>query len=100
MKKLILSVILSFFIFSNISCVVTPKPIRKAPPPPRKEYVSKKPGPDYVWVKGHWVLRNGLWQWVRGYWIKKKKGKVWVQGHWVKRHGKWVWVPGHWIIKK
>jgi hypothetical protein len=28
-----------------------------------------KPGPKYVWVKGHWIIN---------------------------KHGKKVWVPGHW----
>lgn len=67
------------------------------PPPAAKvEVRSTAPGPDYVWVSGHWKWNGSRYVWVDGYWQKAKKGSVWVDGHWKKTPKGHVWVKGHW----
>jgi hypothetical protein len=61
---------------------------------------SKKPGPKYVWVAGHYQWRGGKYRWQKGKWMVKKAGKRWKAGHYkVKVQGAVkvkIWVPGHW----
>jgi hypothetical protein len=66
------------------------------PPAERQEVVPARPGPGWVWVRGHWAWR-GRWVWIRGHWARvPRAGAVWVPGHWVRRAGGWVWIEGHW----
>jgi hypothetical protein len=68
-----------------------------APPPaPRAEVQPSCPGPDVVWVKGHWKWNGRKYKWVDGHWAKQRNKGHWVSGHWAKRPRGWVWVPGHW----
>lgn len=73
--------------------------VQDAPAPP---VVLKppKPGPDYVWVSGHYRWSGGQYAWVKGRWVAMQAGSVWVPGHYQWRvEGRWkvrVWVPGHW----
>ena len=89
------TLISGILIFSSVSCVTYRTP-RQAPPPRKVVVRTAKPGPQYVWVQGHWTWRGGSYHWINGHWKKKKRGKVWVAGHWKKRRGRWVWVAGHW----
>jgi len=67
------------------------------PPPPVVEQVVVSPGPDYVWVAGHWRWHGRRWVWVRGAWlIPSRRGAVWVEGHWGRRFGRVVWIDGRW----
>ncbi len=51
-------------------CASAPPP----PPPPRRvEVKPAKPGPNFVWVEGHWK------------WKGRRRGHVWVPGHWRRR---------------
>lgn len=93
-KRFMIGFLLLTFFISIVSCVVV-RP-RHAPPPPRTEMRSVKPGPNFVWIPGHWKWSHGDWVWIGGHWTKRKPGKVWVPGHWVKRGGRYHWVPGHW----
>jgi hypothetical protein len=55
----------------------------------------QKPGPNFVWVKGH-VSKRGVP--VPGHWKytgSGVKGKTWVPGH-HRANGKWI--PGHWKV--
>jgi len=66
-----------------------------APPGDQLEIVTVAPGPNHVWIKGHWAWR-GRWVWEAGFWEVVRPGHRWVDGHWTAhRHG-WAWVPGHW----
>ena len=66
------------------------------PPADRPEILPVRPGPGWVWVRGHWAWR-GRWVWVRGHWARAPRSRgVWVPGHWDRRGGGWVWVEGHW----
>jgi len=66
----------------------------KPPPPPRAAVrPPARPGPKYVWVKGHYVHGPGGYRWVAGAWkVPPRPGRVWVPGH--HRNGRWI--PGHW----
>ena len=108
LKKINMTAVVIFLAFSMIlvSCA-------HAKPP--------KPGPGFVWIKGHQTPAGdavpGHWKyvgppvkgktwvpghfndddvWVEGHWkalAPPKKGAVWVPGH----HGpRGRWLPGHW----
>lgn len=94
-KKIILAIILSVFLFVDFACIVVPP--RTDPPPRKRTYKTRKPGPGYVWIKGHWKWKRGNWHWKNGYWVKKKSGKTWIPGRWRKKNGKKVWIKGHWV---
>ena len=52
-----------------------------------------KPGPNYVWVNGHYGPGGN---WIPGHWKhvgSAPPGKVWVPGHYGP-NGRWI--PGHW----
>ncbi len=55
-----------------------------------------KPGVGYVWIDGHWVVKNNRYVWKKGRWVKARKKHRWVNGHWKRTAGAWIWVPGHW----
>jgi len=41
------------------------------------------PGPDFVWVKGHWRWGRDAYVWVPGRWLAPERTRHrWVQGHW------------------
>ncbi len=99
MKKIAWIVLLSFVCVMLAGCVVTARPTLP-PPPLRKEVRIVKPGPDYIWISGHWRWVGGKYFWVKGHWIKERRGKAWVPGHWEKRGRHWVWVKGRWRRKR
>ena len=40
---------------------------RETPPPPVAEQIYAAPGPDFVWIGGHWAWHRH-WLWIRGHW--------------------------------
>jgi WXXGXW repeat (2 copies) len=69
-----------------------------APPPPMVETVYAAPGPDYVWIGGHWGWQ-GRWVWLAGRYERHPHwhpGGGWEAGHWDHRDRGYVWVEGHW----
>lgn len=66
------------------------------PPADKSEIRPASPGPDFIWVPGHWVWKNHQWDWLPGHWQKVRSGYTWVPAHWVKRGRRWVYVPGRW----
>jgi len=70
-------------------------PPTSSPPPP--ETVLAAPGPDYVWIDGNWVLKEGDWVWISGHWVLPPyPHAVWVEGPWqLGPHG-WHRVGDHW----
>ncbi len=75
--------------------------VRFGPPKLKTVKVIKpaRPHRHAVWVKGHWVYRNGRYVYVEGHWIKGRPGHVYVQPHWVKTARGYYFVPGHWVKK-
>jgi hypothetical protein len=77
--------------------------ISEAPPAPLIEQAVPAPGPNFVWVGGHWAWRGHWrrWVWVRGHWILPPSGaSAWVPGHWAQAPSGWVWVEGQWRVSQ
>jgi len=72
--------------------------IRDTPPPPVAEQLVPAPGPNFVWIAGHWVWR-GRWVWAPGHWEAMRPGAAWMAGHWERHHGGYVWVEGYWAAQ-
>lgn len=73
--------------------------VRERPPVEIKEVVPARPGPNHVWVGGHWGWgTQGKWEWTSGYWaVPPRQSAVWTPGHWVEGpRGGWHWIEGHW----
>jgi hypothetical protein len=50
-------------------------------PPLRTEVVIARPGPEFIWVRGHWD------------WVGGPRGYVWLPGAWVRPpHPHAVWI--------
>jgi hypothetical protein len=76
---------------------VTAEPVYvvdEAPPPPRRERVTVRPG--HVWIRGRWENVGGRWEWRAGYWQRERVGHVWEPGHWEQRGRRYYWVEGRW----
>ncbi len=84
-------IILIAFVYSCAGVVYIPEP----PPPLKTEIKTAKPGPNAVWIDGHWKWNGHKYVWKPGYWEKNPRG-TWVPGHYTKRSRGHVWVPGHW----
>ena len=55
--------------------VVLPIPAKKA------DFMSPRPGVDYVWVPGHWDRSEGEWRWQVGRWLVPPFASAyWVRG--------------------
>lgn len=62
-----------------------------------KEDPGPSPGPDYMWIKGHWRWNDVDWVWVKGRWIKRpSQNAVWIPGYWFRKNHHWIWVEGRW----
>jgi len=94
MKKIACVLLLGLVCLVLDGCIVAHPTV--APPALKVEVKTVKPGPNYVWISGHWKWTGGRYFWVSGHWTKKRVGKSWVPGHWIKRGGRWAWKPGHW----
>ncbi|MBA3394766.1 MAG: YXWGXW repeat-containing protein [Deltaproteobacteria bacterium] len=68
--------------------------VETAPPPPRAEVVSYRPG--YVWVQGYWTQGRGGWRWNDGHYVRERANHVYVQPRWERRGRSYVWVDGGW----
>ena len=77
-----------------------PRPVyivAAGPPADVVEVVPAQPGPEYVWVAGHYRWDSERYVWFAGHWAQPPAGfHEWVAGHWGRREGGWVWVEGHW----
>jgi hypothetical protein len=67
------------------------------PPAARVEVIGTAPGPDYVWIGGHWGWHGTEYVWVDGRWDRGPHAKAkWVPGHWKHTSRGYVWQEGHW----
>jgi hypothetical protein len=73
--------------------------VQESPPPPMVERRPRQPGPDFVWIEGHWswARHRGGWVWIAGHW-DRRPGYVWIAGHWDHRREGWIWVEGRWGV--
>jgi hypothetical protein len=69
----------------------------QAPPPLQAEAFVPAPGPDYVWIDGHWDWIDGHYAWQRGRWAARRPGYHWVPPRWEPAaDGRWHQKTGHW----
>jgi hypothetical protein len=74
-----------------------PVVVTKAPPAPLYEALPVAPGPDYVWIGGHWHWNGGRWVWHRGYYSRPPhRGAVWVAPRYEARTEGSVFIGGYW----
>lgn len=74
-----------------------PVVVTKAPPAPLDEARPVAPGPDYVWIGGHWHWNGGRWVWHRGYYSRPPhRGAVWVAPRYEARAEGSVFIGGYW----
>jgi hypothetical protein len=67
------------------------------PPPLRVETFGPAPGPDFLWVSGHWGWNNGAYMWTPGRWEHRPRAHaVWVIPRWERRSGRYEFHPGYW----
>lgn len=100
MRKLTLaSTLLATALLSG--CLIAPPPdgvvaVRR-PPPDRVEIITTSPGPDYIWIRGHWGWQANDYVWVTGRWDRPYAGyRRWEPGRWRHVRGGYVWVEGRW----
>ena len=57
--------------------------IREDPPPLRREVIIERPGPEYIFIRGHWIYGpHGGYAWVPGRWVRPEgRYHRWVEGH-------------------
>jgi hypothetical protein len=81
---------------STVSTViVAPDP----PPPLRAEALPPSPGPDLVWIAGHWSWSPDMqnYVWTPGEYREPPRAHAaWLPGRWMQRHDGWVWDEGRW----
>jgi WXXGXW repeat (2 copies) len=71
--------------------------VDRAPPPRRVEVIPARPGPEFVWIEGHWAWASRDYEWSPGRWERPPRRHAhWVQGRWHKHGHEWYWEPGHW----
>jgi hypothetical protein len=71
--------------------------VTQAPPAPLHEIIPVAPGPDFVWIGGHWHWNNNRWVWNRGYFARPpRRGAVWVAPRFEAHEGGSVFIGGYW----
>jgi len=98
MKKKITSLIFTMSAIALASSVFGEEVIlREGPPAAIEEVVPARPGPNHVWIGGHWGREAGRWVWIKGYWkVPPGPSAHWIPGHWNQGPRGWHWVDGHW----
>ena len=69
------------------------------PPPLRHEVVVVRPGPNFIWVPGHWdwAPYRARYVWVPGTWLRPPyPHAVWVGPVWRHRGRHAYYLRGHW----
>ncbi len=81
-------------------CQARPPPVADvAPPRSPRERPSRKPGPDYFWVDGHyeWLKTKKIYHWRPGRWEKFRKGYRLAPAHYkALNDGRWQYYPERW----
>ncbi len=97
-----LTVLVSALSFSSVaSAARVGVRVRVLAPPPvlRQEVVVVRPGPGFVWVRGHWdwVPRARNYVWVPGAWVRPPRlHAVWVEPRYERRGRHHFFVGGYW----
>ena len=65
-----------------------------APPAPQVEKPPPSPGPQFVWIAGHWSWQGGRWVWDAGHWVQAQG--AWIPGRYQQTPQGWIYVEGRW----
>ncbi len=69
--------------------------IAAPPPAPPTETKPAAPGPNLVWVPGHYMPTRGKWSWVAGAWsVPATPSSVWIPARYDAPEKRWT--PGYW----
>ena len=81
----------------TVSVNVPDEVVVPAPPPPLQQAAAlpPQPGPNAVWVPGHYHWEGG-WRWVPGHWEPNRGGQRWVPPVAHERGGSVVYHAGYW----
>jgi hypothetical protein len=59
--------------------------------------VTASPGPNHVWIAGHYSWTNGQWTWINGTWaVPPTQTATWVPGRYDAATRRWT--EGHWDV--
>lgn len=81
---------ISFGLSIRIGYAPPPLPVYEQPP---------LPGPDYIWVPGHWAWSDWIddYYWVPGFWERPPQvGYLWTPAWWGWDHGAYIYHDGYW----
>lgn len=71
--------------------------VRVGPPPPPREVVTVRPGPQYVWVQGYQQWNGRRYVWVPGRWVvPPRRYRNWKPGRWEQTRRGYIWRDGRW----
>ena len=75
----------------------TPELVPYPPPPARVEVIPSPPGPDALWIDGHWFWTAGGYAWHPGRWEKPRAGAHYAPATTVRRsNGELLYYVGSW----
>lgn len=68
-----------------------------APPRPRYERRTPRPGPNHVWIAGYWDREGDSWGWAPGRWEEpSQRGSTWIRPQYRREGGAYRYEPGRW----
>jgi hypothetical protein len=65
------------------------------PPEAYREDIPPPPGPDFFWVRGHWIWHD-RWVWFHGHYEHRRHDRDWHEGRYEHRPEGWIWIEGDW----
>ena len=75
----------------------TPELVPYPPPPARVELIPPTPGPDALWIDGHWMWTAGGYAWRAGGWEQARAGAHYAPATMVRRsNGELLYYVGSW----
>jgi hypothetical protein len=68
------------------------------PPEDAAEVVAVTPGPNQVYLAGHWEWDGNRYVWAQSHYARRPHPHaVWLEGHWQSSQNGWFWQKGHWV---
>lgn len=80
------------------SCVGTAGYVQVAPPAAEIEVVGVTPGPEFIWIPGHYLWVGSAYVWTPGHWERPPRERMrWEAGRWHRNPSQgWLWIEGRW----
>jgi len=92
----------SLLLLLSAACFAPPPPpgviyAPSGPPAAQVEVIGTAPGPDFVWIHGHYRWEAIHYVWGAGQWERRPHASAaWVDGRWMHHSNGWYWQEGHW----